>query len=295
MEAYKVGNIKLQEKLADILDLTPSGHYFYGKCPFHDDHSPSFLLYPDWFVCKSASCGKQGTLEYLEKNISNIPTRPTIKKSKVLPRWRKWEERYGDIEGIAKAGHENVLKGNDIYYKKRKLDKFIKQGMFGLLDGWLTIPVFSPSQEIVDVVARAVRQEGVKYVLMPHDEKNPRPLYTPDWSKVLESNTIYVPYGMFDVWAFEAIGLPAVTGITGKAINPEQFSNFPNKNFIIVPDYGEERDAYRLANALGWRGSVLRLDYTYAKDPDELRRKLDEAQWKRMVLNEHGLVSSITG
>lgn len=261
----------LQQKLADKLDLKESGHYFYGLCPFHDDTRASFILYPDYFICKA--CGKQGKIETLERLLQTTPyhAKP-ITHSAILPRWKKWERLYGDIDNIANIAHHNVLTGNNVYYKRRKIDEFITQGMFGLLDGWATLPVFDRNGMIIDIVARAIRQPDVKYVLRPYAGDEPRPLYCPNWNRALKSDHLFVVYGMLTVWALEAIGEPAVTGITGKFSNPELLKDF-QVPITVIPDYGEERVASDLVSQLGWRGRLKLIDWPdNCEDLDDVHR-----------------------
>jgi len=44
------------------LQLQPSGQNYRALCPFHDDHNPSFYLYPETgtFKCFGAGCGLYG-------------------------------------------------------------------------------------------------------------------------------------------------------------------------------------------------------------------------------------------
>ncbi|KAA3643917.1 MAG: hypothetical protein DWQ07_17525 [Chloroflexi bacterium] len=69
MNTYTVEDIKRQNPLPQIAEqqgvtLRKSGGGFVGLCPFHDDHNPSFSIFPTadgWgFKCYSASCGKRG-------------------------------------------------------------------------------------------------------------------------------------------------------------------------------------------------------------------------------------------
>jgi len=283
-------NRQLQEALFEMLDGSywlDSERYFACYCPFDTHHTRALLVYPDGAHCQS--CNQSYSLDYLEKNVSLTPTRPVIAKSTVLPRWKGWENKYGDIAGIAEAGHKFLTPERQGGHRKRKIDQFITKGMFGMLDGWWTFPVMDKHHTVVDIVVRngGRKDKDVKYVLKPYDVKTVRPLYCPDWDLVLKNRKIVVCYGILDVWAFYAVGLPSVTGITGKSLNANLFETFPDKEFIIIPDEGEEREAYRLAGQLGWRGSVLRVNWPYGiKDPDDYRRNLTEVEWKRLTHGE---------
>jgi len=233
------------------------------------------LVYEDgMFVC--LSCGKKGNLKYLDKVTGShfIPQRNNT-VSRVLPRWRKWEEKYGDLEGIIFAAHRTLKRYPKFqeYFKKRKIYEYIDEGNIGYLDGWATFPVYSSEHKIIDVVVRTISGKGdVRYVVHP-DTSEMRPLYVPSWDKVNQSQTVYVVYGIIDAISLYLAGLPSVTGVTGKSLKAELLKPL-GKRFIIVPDADEEKEAYKLANKLGWRGRVQKIDYpSNCKDPDDIRKE----------------------
>ncbi len=274
--------MSIQDKLFDSLEGSSwHGNYFSSLCPFHNDSRPSMMVYPDYFVCKA--CGKSGHLQFLERKLKTFT--PTyfhaVTKPAILPRWRAWERKYGSIEDIATEAHSILCrnKAYQFYYKKRKIDQFIKQGKFGYLDGWYTFPIFDKNGDIVDLVVRAGKGKGnAKYVLYPISNRETPCLYAPNWQRVAQSDIIYVPFGIIDAWAFEALELAAITGTTGMAINAESLKAVPGyARFYIVPDRYEEKAAWKLAAKLGMRAKVISISYPKeTKDPDEIRRLYGE-------------------
>lgn len=256
----------LQERL--------NGHiyngYFACLCPFHDDHSPSFFVREDgsWY-CKSNSCHSHGkTLEQLERKLGGHDVKVQKGKSQVLPRWREWENKYGDLEGIADFAHRHA---EHWYFKERKIDEFFELGYFGSLDNWVLFPVFDIKHKIQNIVVRHTKKKDVRYAIK-HTEENKPLLYCPNWRRVQESDTIFIPFGIIDSWAFEACNLASVTGITGKSLSAELLAPL-NREIVFIPDYGEEKEAHQLANRLGWKAHVKRLKYEdNEKDPDQVRR-----------------------
>lgn len=247
--------------------------YFMASCPWHGrDEHPSLMVHPDGFKC--LTCGKGGSLEYLagKWNVRKQPIKVTRSQSSVLPRWRRWEQEYGDLTDIARVAHLS-LKRNIIYnwyFKKRKIDQFISEGYFGYLDGWCVFPVLDTHYKVQDIVVRSAKAK--QYVVSPAAT---HPLYVPNWTAVEEAETIYVVYGIIDSWALYDCGLPVVTGTSGKSLSAALLKPL-DKRYIIVPDQYEERDAYKLAGELGWRASVLRLPYpSDCKDPDDIRRNFN--------------------
>lgn len=276
----------LQASLAERMEQVQwhGDRYFSAICPFpHDGHietHASLLIYADGFSCMG--CGRHGTLKYLASKVSkssNLTSSVKVTIPVVLPKWRKWAYRFGDVPEIARAGHKylKAFKGHQIFFKYRKIDQFIDAGQFGYIDGWLLFPVFDQTGKVIDIVVRAGagKSAGIKYVVKPDSSRKAPNIYVPNWKRVLESDTVYVPYGMIDAWTFEDLGLPAITGTTGKSLSALQIKPLMNKRIIIVPDRYEESAAYELSKELGMFSKVKLLKWPEgAKDPDDIRRML---------------------
>jgi DNA primase len=264
----------LYEKLLEKLGGRQYNGYFSCCCPFHPDHSPSFFVYEDggWF-CKSNSCHARGkSLEELDRRLGGRSVKVSHSKPQVLPKWREWEQKWGDLAGIAKHAHETCInRPNEMWYlKDRKIDQFFELGCFGMIDFWCLFPVFDAQHKIVNIVVRHTKRHDVRYAIKHIEDSKPL-LYCPNWDRVKNSEVVYVPFGIIDSWSFEAIGLASVTGITGKSLSPELLQTL-GKQIILVPDEGEEREAHQIANKLGWRASVKILKYDDGcKDPDSVR------------------------
>lgn len=259
--------------------------YFMADCPFHnwESHNQPMMVHDDGFKC--LSCGKSGALQYLAGTIKlrGYKVHVTRSQSVVLPRWRRWEHDYGNLSGIAAEGHLSIIRHKEYkwYFKRRQIDQFFNKGYFGYIDGWCLFPVIDQRNDIVDIVVRASKGKGdTRYVVSPAKE---HPLYVPDWERVLQAETVYVVYGIIDSWALYSIGLPVVTGTSGKSLSASQLKPL-DKRFIIVPDQYEEHDAYKLAGELGWRADVKRLVYPEGtKDPDEIRMRYGEEALRGII------------
>jgi hypothetical protein len=267
----------LYTSLMERLEGRQYSNYFACFCVFEDHKSPALLVHDDgYFVC--LSCDKKGTHAYLDKVIGSyfIPTHHPDTVSRVLPRWRKWEEKYGSLDGIADAAHRSLVAQPTFqtYFKRRKIYEFVDEGRLGFMDGWATFPVYSRNGQVVDIVVRSVSNKGdVRYVVSPSESTGHHSLYVPSWKRVNESETIFVVFGLIDSVSLYLAGLPSISGITGKSLSADLLKPL-GKRFIIVPDENEEKEAHRLANSLGWRCSVRELKYEDGcKDPDDMRRK----------------------
>jgi len=66
---------RLRDIAEQIVPLTThaSGRYLTGKCPFHDDRSPSFVVWPDIDKWRCFGCGKHGDQLDLIKEYKSAP------------------------------------------------------------------------------------------------------------------------------------------------------------------------------------------------------------------------------
>jgi len=56
----------LAQLVADYTDLEKKGRYWIGRCPFHEEQTPSFLIKGEVFRC--FGCGATGGMrEFLKK------------------------------------------------------------------------------------------------------------------------------------------------------------------------------------------------------------------------------------
>lgn len=262
--------MNLFEQLQEKLNGHPYNGYFTALCQFHDDRNPSMFVYEDGYHC--ATCGARGSLQYLNKYLGGRDVKISESKSILLPRWRKWEEQFGDLDGIAHHAHKSLERYPQwkFYFEERKIEKFIDAGLLGYIDGWVTFPVFDEKKKIQNIVVRHTKRKDIRYAIKKIDDQKPM-LYVPNWQRVLQSDVVYVVYGIIDAIGLELLKQPVVTGITGKSLSWDLLRPL-EKQFVILPDKWEENDAYKLANRMGWRGEVKKLKFGQdEKDPDDLR------------------------
>jgi hypothetical protein len=277
----------IQEKLENVRVYDG---YFFASCLWHgtDNHPSMQVKENGWFECKT--CHKHGSIKYLasQVNRSNFGGKIKSNDRPFLPQWSRWYSQFGEIDEVATVAHKKLLKYPEtgFYFKKRKVDQFIKQGMFGTLDGWNLFPILDRNRTVIDIIVRSGKPNSEnKYVLRPDDNRENPNLYVPNWKRVDDSDDLYIVYGIMDAWALEAIGLPVVTGSAGKSIHPDSFKEFKYKYIHIIPDRYEERDAYNLALSLGSQTDVIRMNWPDEdyKDCDDIRRKLGEDTLRKLI------------
>lgn len=266
--------ISLYESLLERMEGRQYSNYFATFCPFDSHKTPALLVFDDG-LATCLSCNRTWTHKQIDRKIGShfVPQKfDTV--SKVLPRWRKWEEKYGDLEGIVYYAHQSLTKHRPFqkFFRERKIDSYIDEGSLGYLDGWACFPIRDSNLSIVDVVVRSIQKHSdIRYVVHPGMDSS-RPIYCPDWEAVAQSSVVYVVYGIIDAISLHLAGLPVVTGVTGKSL-PSELLRPLNKRFIIVPDAGEDREAHKLANELGMKARVKKIEYPEdTKDPDDVRR-----------------------
>jgi hypothetical protein len=140
----------------------------------------------------------------------------------------------------------------------------------GIRENWLLFPIYDDADNVVGAVARDGEggTSSAKYVCP--SRQDPNMIYVPSWDNVKINNYVICTFGIIDAVSLYVLGIPAFSTTNGKRINPDAL-DWCRKPIIFFPDKGEEEDARRIANQLGWRGHVIECDYPDdAKDPNDL-------------------------
>ena len=93
--------------ISEFVELKKSGSNFIGKCPFHNDKSPSFIVSPEKRIFRCFGCGESGdVISFLMKK-QNMTFIETL-------------EYLGEKIGVSINKNENYvqeLKRNKLLYK----------------------------------------------------------------------------------------------------------------------------------------------------------------------------------
>jgi len=241
--------------------------YIMAHCEFllaghrGNDENPSMRVTKRGYSCMS--CGAHGSLEKLYEKVSGrVVIRERRAYSPAAFIWKRWEDKFGSIQNIAKIAHRALTDNPDDghYLQQRKVDSQIKNCMIGYLDGYYLFPIQNEFGEIDGLVARAsptIQTKNNRYSVSPNCSTK---LYIPSWRKVLKDEYLYVPFGTIDAISLNIFGYAGLTGISGQELNAINLDRF-RKPIFIIPDKGEERRAIEIQSQLGWRGMMLLIDW----------------------------------
>lgn len=122
--------------VGDYVSLSKSGKYFLGRCPFHNEKTPSFFVYPDSNSFHCFGCGKHGnsisflmdidSLDYisaLTKLAEKFGIQIEYEKSKNIE--NKYDDYYKLNEFVAKFYYKNMME--NVTPKKYLADRGISQ------------------------------------------------------------------------------------------------------------------------------------------------------------------------
>lgn len=241
------------------------GRYFKAVCPFHQDNDPSMLVFKDgWFRC--LGCGTNGRWETLWNKMKGQPV--TVRAEKKTS-WAYPDLRGLSLEEVCFHAHNYLIKFPSLgwYLEMRGVQDRIERNELGYWEGWYTIPVYDVEGNFITAVLRAAPHiqfaSGMRYWC----HHSPVP-YVPDWRMMTKGEYVIVVYGMLDALTIASLRLPVITTTGGKdSFIPEWLDDY-RKPIYIIPDLGEETTAIKLAGKLGWRSSVVRLNYPDGiKDP----------------------------
>jgi len=273
-----------------ILERLPDGNISASDnlnccCPFHNDGSPSFSisLETGLFICRSASCGVQGSFPKFVKLIEGISWKETFKKLKKYSINVSINDLLNEKDDIKPKKPKKLVNDFPIepfiedlkvvpYLKDRGLGKVVidsfglkfgKLGEFDNLDisNTIVIPIFD-----IDGVYKTfqVRRlgEGKSRWLNPSDSPIHNYLYG-GWIEFHPGN-LFIVEGASDVWNLYSHGLQSV-GLFTKECSFSQFNRlttileYYDLSPVVCLDGDAKKYSKRLFNDLTASGFEVKL------------------------------------
>lgn len=248
--------INIVDEVSEVVQLKRNGKVLKGCCPFHDDKTPSFTIYPSTNSYNCFGCNASGTVIDFVMAIENLTPGDALVKL---------AEKYKlTIQGV---NPETVKRKKEIVAKEReKATNYYKQvteaqsyvlgrgitkevaKKFGL--GYnkenhsLTIPIMNTYSEIVGMAERFLA-EGVqpKYKNSVESEvyQKSKLLFGLDKARKHIKEKVYIVEGYFDVMAMHVLGYSETVAYCGQSITEEQsklLSNYitASTKIYLIPD-----------------------------------------------------------
>lgn len=274
--------LKIFEEIKELLEDADEMHrgYLRGRCPFHDDKSPSLLVFPDgWWRCLG-ECNTYGKNEWLldqlrEPGARRRPPEQRVGyKSLSIP-------PYSDQEAMSDFvwdAHHSLMNADGYRwtFEQRGIDGCIERSKLGWYDGWMIVPILSNTDDVKGVYGRAGEAvEKVTGERFTHSEGQPNLMYVPDYNLLKDpSRPLAVVFGLFDALVLSDLRFPVVSPTSGKdSFDPAWLNDWFGRIYVI-PDDNEWESGQKLASKLGWRGHILDLKYDdQVKDPADYAKK----------------------
>ncbi len=282
---------RVQELLVDFDEM--SGGYYLAHCAFHDDARKSMLVYPDGYNCRSGECGARGPLYQLIAVLEDPSnTRRIIVTEYERPPY--FPTDIEELEGFVERAHLAIAEGPERthYLRQRGVHRMARKAKLGWHKGWITVPIYGPTNSLRGLYARATPLEQERTGQRFHQPNGSRPqLYCPDYMRLRSVDNAAVVFGMMDALVLASLNIPVVTTTGGSGDFDAAWLDDFRKEFTVLPDAsGDTEPAYELAAQLGWRGKVRWLPYDdevqdsadFAKEDVDRKDDLQRLIWEFM-------------
>jgi len=254
----------------------PSG-YFSALCPFHEDKNPSMLVSPEGYNC--LACGAHGSIRALYAHVFNV----NVDRVGV----DKGVEPFADIHNDWRLGIELIKRGFGVSYLRSR--GLTIDTIYTLQLGYVkpklcySIPIFysdlvDKSGDFHGVIYRSASKEFQRQNLVEISWKyktlTAAQLYFPKPVSSYAENVI-ITFGIFDAIILWQMGYIAGSTLFGKRMGEHALEYLDNLHIpvYIIPDKGEEEDAYKITRKMGLRWRTIELDYPRRmKDVNDLYR-----------------------
>lgn len=252
--------IKEKIKLTDLTDqdlnLKRSGRVLKANCPFHDDRTPSFTVYPKTQTFHCFGCGKGGTVidyimyreeikepyeavEYLGEKFE--VTIPGFDKESI----RRKREIISQNRSRALQDFKNAKKAETFLIERGFTAETTKKfGIgFDVAQNAITIPFLDTYGNVVGITYRNMDKNKPKYVNSKEDEvfKKSELLFGLDKARKHIKDKVFIVEGYFDVMALHQMGYPESVAYCGQALTSGQVALLskninPHTKIFLIPD-----------------------------------------------------------
>ena len=254
-------SIQFEDFLRVLPQAEDKGKYIVGVCPFHQDNSPSLLVFKDgWFHCLGADCARSGTWKTLWGKLKGQPVQVTPEK-RIHYKAPQGLFDFESREQLAYQAYLDLVRFPTFqwYLEMRGLADAIDIHEIGYHRGWYTFPVRDREYKFENVIFRAAPHVQDAIDMRYWADGKPT-MFVPDWHLLNKGDYIVIVFGILDALTLNKFRVPAISPTHGHIFDPNWLNEW-RKPIFVIPDKGEERAGLRLTADLGWRGQMVRLDF----------------------------------
>lgn len=267
MSDDRLDNINMPALVSQFVPLSRMGNLYRAKCPFHDDHDPSFTVYSHSAFC--FGCGRYfGPITFVAA-FQNITYTEAMRwlgaqtgiELVQLPK-RQREYNYPIPREIIEHWHSMV--DRDYMYSRLLIDETINyyrlgnDGQHHIIPIWEWAPCVS---DVYGVKRRRVDNDGIRYTSLKGRGK---PRLFNKWLLINLVSFAIIFIGEFDAILGYQDRLPVISSTSGQnSWDPEWTSYMRHLEHIYVcPDFGESVAGFNIASQFLGRASV----HTFPKE-----------------------------
>jgi len=287
-----------------LVDERTYGQYKAGLCPFHEangrGHTPSFLVYPDHYVCLGARCEAHGDIfnwfaykMFGDPNTSLRGSRFVTVLTAIIGESKKPQYKLAikePVKEVPKTPAAELLRLTLLFHEQlmknpKRINYFLQRGftletVIYQMWGWdgrrYVLPVWTGKPKETNVITLRFRSSDSKDIRYSGIKgSNDHVLYNAEALEkaIKEDLPLFIFYGEFDAQLAWQDGYAAVSPTNGAlSFNAEWVSSHKGHK-IFVPDKGEEKAALRDAEVFSGYGWVAHLPPGKFKDYTEMRQR----------------------
>ena len=297
--------VPIESLAAKYTTLKKTGTNFKGRCPFHAETVPSFVVNPTKGICFCFGCQKGGDVfklvQFAEKTTFGEAVHSLAERYEINIDEREFEDDEKTLFNLREEGYdeharlissentarnyllERGLSKDDIYIFNLGCNKDYRRIVF---------PLANSFGRTVGFTRRLIEGEGAKYM-------NSRNSATYDKSKILyglyqakeairKEDFVVLVEGQFDVISSHRVGVKNCIGLSGTTLSDtqRQILKQHTKNFVLALD-GDRAGinaSVKIGTSLEQVGcKVSYVHFGEDQDPDQFIREKGAHAWKKLI------------
>ena len=308
--------------VSDYLSIKKSGRYYTGNCPFHNEKTPSFFIYPETNSFHCFGCGKHGDSISFVMEIDSMDYVSTIKKladkfgiqieydsSNNFSENKNYEDYYKINEFAARFYADDNWKSlyNDLKLKNLNIDIAEELGLIiktkngDYIDRFrnrIIFPILNVKKKIIGFGGRTIVNDNAKYLNSPESIifKKGENIYGLD--KIIENNIrdkVLIVEGYMDVISLYQRGITNAVAGLGTAFTETQsklIKRYFRNNIYLCYDgdnagISAANKTNQIFNEISIKPNIILLPDKL--DPDDYIKKFGISEFNKLIDNPYDI------